>query len=102
VINTFAFVSKICVNNCVLHGKRRKYVPIFGMYDLLNNPCRESVVHLSNICDTGTVYKVTNIFTNIPSSLRRRRGRVPGRNENRSTARHPRYCDVQYRGSDST
>jgi len=51
MINAFAFVSKICVNNCVLHRKRTKYVQIFGVYDLLNNSCRESVVHLSNIRD---------------------------------------------------
>lgn len=69
----------------------------------VNNPCRESVVRLSNIRDmTREPSKVTRHFHEYSEFLCRRRSRVPGRNENRSIARHPRHCDVQYRGSDST
>lgn len=69
----------------------------------VNNPCRESVVHLSNIRDmTREPSKVTRHFHEYSEFLCRRCSRMPGRNENRSRARHLRHCDVQYRGSDST
>lgn len=69
----------------------------------MNNPCHESVVHLSNIRDmTRGSFKVTRHFHEYSEFLCGRCSRVPGRNENRSRARHPRHCDVQYRGSDST